>query len=730
MFQQRSTTKRSSSSNSNDSLHNSGGEEQEQQQLQHHYSGDNSNQLKPHPNSSNNNNSMFQRLFKRFKRNHATPPASPSTSAASSSGPAASNNNKQKNNHHQSTGGGRKTFAPPSAPLPSSSPKKKKKAKEGGDDDDEQDSGGSVSSHSSSYSDYDYLTPGFNDNNDNAEEGVTGPSAGNNNTAEGDNNQEDAATSGDDEFSEYDDDNDDGDSSSSSSYSDYDDYQFLTAVSAAAAARRANEQQQQDATSTAAAAVSGKETDGPPTTITVAHRQDDREDDGEEENENEPSSAVTFKSTSGSSGDVDGATKATSSSDPDVADKKEDNSAITPVELEALARTAFPDFFSDSEDGVPGAILSDGTESSSDEEDAAAIQRKTEKYRTKEDEDVAVFMNLAKRMSLKSLLHLLKGHVQSQRDQYSVEYMKQYNTALKNYKSQDSSCSDFSSGFSSSTSLNSILNTDNDDDTDGNGDDKYYDAVDEKYAAMDPAAGITQSPAAASKESPKRRQHHRRRKQPLKKKKLFRWAEVTGDKVRTLVHEIESIKSCMELWWQPAEMHTIRADLVETVKFYRKRRPGYIQSVEIVARHAGELCNSKPTSTAEPTAENASMTPTSTAPTATTSKEDQLSACFNHQQQVLEDHMKSLMSAEHSYARGLETHIVKMLSDHRKSTVSAVMEEQRECKICGDDYDTTSHCLREQSIAYSNMSSKFAYAIARCDQIEGLKASMSEWKQE
>jgi hypothetical protein len=78
----------------------------------------------------------------------------------------------------------------------------------------------------------------------------------------------------------------------------------------------------------------------------------------------------------------------------------------------------------------------------------------------------------------------------------------------------------------------------------------------------------------------------------------------------------------------------------------------------------------------------------------------------------------------------LETHIVKMLSQHRKSTVAAIMDEQRECKFCDDDYDTTSHCLREQSIAYSSMSTKFAYAMARCDQIEGLKASMSAWKQE
>jgi hypothetical protein len=144
-----------------------------------------------------------------------------------------------------------------------------------------------------------------------------------------------------------------------------------------------------------------------------------------------------------------------------------------------------------------------------------------------------------------------------------------------------------------------------------------------------------------------------------------------------------------------------------------------------VARHASELANSNPGAPDESSSPPGPVVQ----PESPVTNKEAVAASFNHQQQVLEDHMKSLMSAEHSYARGLETHIVKMLSDHRKSTVSAVLEEQRECKICNDDYDTTTHCLREQSIAYSNMSAKFAYAMARCDQIDALKASMSAWQQ-
>jgi hypothetical protein len=483
-------------------------------------------------------------------------------------------------------------------------------------------------------------------------------------------------------------------SSDDSSYSDYDDYQYLTAVAAAARRKSQRSMGAQD---------SPLKHDRPPTEIVAT--VETAEDDSRDSNETATTSAPTAKTD-----DSDGhaATIITTTT-----------IAVTPVELEALARTHFPDFFSDSEQGVPGAILSDGAESSSDEEEDA-IQRKTEKYRTKEDEDVAVFMNLARRMSLKSLLHLLKGHVQSQRDQYSVEYMKRYNDALKHYKSYSSS------GDVSSSSLSSILSTDDDDLGEAAVGDTKTDTKGpvEEEDEDSPEIDVKKENQKHARKKHHHRHHHKKKKS-LVKKKCFRWAEVTNDKVRTVVHQIESFKSCADLWWQPQEMHNIRADLIETVKFYRKRRPTYIQSVEIVARHASELANSNPGAPDESSSPPGPVVQ----PESPVTNKEAVAASFNHQQQVLEDHMKSLMSAEHSYARGLETHIVKMLSDHRKSTVSAVLEEQRECKICNDDYDTTTHCLREQSIAYSNMSAKFAYAMARCDQIDALKASMSAWQQ-
>jgi hypothetical protein len=636
MFKRR-TEEIQQSDNSNSKYYYYSEEDHRRHHCQHHHPAGNN---KVH----HNNNTMFQRLFKRFKRNHS-PPTSPVASASATSDNKKCSTVAESNKNHEKV-------------------------------DDEKDNE-SVDSHSSSYSDYDYIQPSNSSHNSEQELKTSRPRKNEDDGNDADDNQDSGSES---------------ESDDSSSYSDYDDYQFLTAISAAAAARQV--------TATEGAPM-GKET------LSSSSSPPPSKSNGDQAvKEDGPPSTISFVAATHKEEGNDKDQQVTKVETKTI-DEMKNHGAITVVELEALARTAFPDFFSDTEHGVPGSILSDGTESSSDEEeDAAAVQRKTEKYHTKEDEDVAVFMNLAKRMSLKSLLHLLKGHVQSQRDQYSVEYMKQYNDALKHYKSQSSS-SDLSSA-----SINSILTKDEKNDF-------------EKKSSPSELMGVQAGPTDLEDQngdSPNHKHRRRRRQRPsLVKKKQFRWAEVTNDKVRAVVHEIESFKSCTDLWWQSGEMHTIRADLVETVKFYRKRRPGYIQSVEIVARHAGELFNK--TSKEGATTENFSSSPKS-------GKDEQMWTCINHKQQVLEDHMKSLMSPEHSYARGLETHIVKMLSDHRKATISAVMDEQRECKTCNDDYDTTRHCLREQSIAYSSMSSKFAYATARCDQIEGLKASMSAWKQE
>jgi hypothetical protein len=87
--------------------------------------------------------------------------------------------------------------------------------------------------------------------------------------------------------------------------------------------------------------------------------------------------------------------------------------------------------------------------------------------------------------------------------------------------------------------------------------------------------------------------------------------------------------------------------------------------------------------------------------------------------------MKKLL--QDTYARGLEVHIVPLLSQRRKDTVQAVLEEQRECQQCQDSYETSSHCLREQSIAYSQLSKTFAVNMAECDHLDALQASMCQW---
>lgn len=275
-------------------------------------------------------------------------------------------------------------------------------------------------------------------------------------------------------------------------------------------------------------------------------------------------------------------------------------------DLQLLARTHFPDF------GVPDGEYTDTSD------DESEIQKKEEKYQTKEDQDVAVFMDLMKRMSIKSLLHLLQGHVRTQN--LPNEYLQQYNAALSQ------------------------------------SDETKYPSKETETAMLN---------------------------KPLPRKKAFRWAEITSEKVRVVVYEIESVKEHKDLWWTPEEMHAIRSELIDVVKFFRKRRPNYITSVEIVAKHQAE-------------------------------------------ESVLEDHMKKL--TEDSFARGLESHVVKYLSDHRKSTIQAVLEEQKECRLCNDNKETTMHCLREQSVAYSQMSTRFAACMAKCDEIDSLKASMSRWR--
>jgi hypothetical protein len=276
-------------------------------------------------------------------------------------------------------------------------------------------------------------------------------------------------------------------------------------------------------------------------------------------------------------------------------------------EMDDLVKTHFPDFehipeedFSDDESDY-GIDQSTRTQESYYEE-------KVEKYKTKQDQDVAVFLALADRMSMSSLLHLLQGHVRAE------------NLDIQHY-------SDIA-------------------------------RVERERSRKRPS--IFASP----------------------KKKLFRWAEVTNGQVRAAVKEVENFKSMKNLWWKAAEMRTIQYELVETVQFFRRYRHDYIESVEVIAQQASQL-----------------------------------------PENVVEGHMKNL--TKDCYTRGLEAHIVKLLSNNRKKTVRAVMEEQFECT--DDEYDVKSHCLREQSLAYSKLSRTFAQKMGQCDEIIALKANLCAW---
>lgn len=276
-------------------------------------------------------------------------------------------------------------------------------------------------------------------------------------------------------------------------------------------------------------------------------------------------------------------------------------------EMDALAKTEFPDF-----DHVPDTELSED-DSELDEVEKGRrsdlnYQMLAERYTSKEDQDVAVFLALADRMSMSSLLHLLQGHVRAE-------------------------------------NLDIHL---------------YADIAKIEKAKL--ARRLSQTIAP--------------------KQKQFRWAEVTDGKVRETVYEIECLKKMKSLWWAAIEMRNIQMELVETVQFFRRYRHDYIESVEVIAQKSDKL-----------------------------------------PEEIVESHLKNL--TKDNYTRGLEAHIVKLLSANRKKTVTAVMEEQFEC--ANDDYDIKSHCLREQSLAYSKLSRTFAEKMGQCDEIIALKANLSSW---
>lgn len=94
---------------------------------------------------------------------------------------------------------------------------------------------------------------------------------------------------------------------------------------------------------------------------------------------------------------------------------------------------------------------------------------------------------------------------------------------------------------------------------------------------------------------------------------------------------------------------------------------------------------------------------------------------------VVHSHIQLLTTDEKG--RGLETHVTRLFSNHRKTAVRAVLKAQHECQEGGCDDDITSHSLRRKSCVYSKLSARYAYEIAQCDHVIALKASICRWKQ-
>jgi hypothetical protein len=274
------------------------------------------------------------------------------------------------------------------------------------------------------------------------------------------------------------------------------------------------------------------------------------------------------------------------------------------MKIKRYFKTMFPRFDHETE---VDSMLSESLHSSFSKSSEGELITKHEKYQTKEDEDVVVFMRLAQNMSIKSLLFLLQNHARAMNIQEDV---------LQNYL-----------------------------------------AIDE--------------PSLTAK------------KTTLKIKK-FRFAEISGDKVRAVELEIPKATD-PSLWWNKNELNDIRSDVIQAVRYFKRYRPEFSESVQILAK----------------------------------------SYLDETPKFVVEKHMKKL--AGDSVARGLETHIVPLLGALRSSSVKAVLVEQEMCRESCKSYDETCEILRSRSLSESRPGQTFAAKIAECDHIEALKASLSKW---
>jgi hypothetical protein len=81
------------------------------------------------------------------------------------------------------------------------------------------------------------------------------------------------------------------------------------------------------------------------------------------------------------------------------------------MKIKQYFKTRFPQFDRDTEvdsDSVPDSLDSSFSESSEGE-----LITNHEVYQTKEDEDIAVFMRLEQKMSMKSLLFIMQSHARA-----------------------------------------------------------------------------------------------------------------------------------------------------------------------------------------------------------------------------------------------------------------------------------------------------------------------------
>jgi hypothetical protein len=220
--------------------------------------------------------------------------------------------------------------------------------------------------------------------------------------------------------------------------------------------------------------------------------------------------------------------------------------AVNPQSLQSTShhpfatKTVFPDF------GIPDLDATDASSNSSNscaEEDEEISSPSgdvnviaPDELSSKPDRDVVVFMALAQRMSLQSLVHILQGHV---REQQPREWR----------------------ALVAAASVSSTSNT--------------------PVKAKRDASTMSSSFRSTSAEGGALDQQS---KSPRPKKKAFRFAELRGGMVRQVVHEIEDWKHVRELWWTDQEMLDMRMRAISTVKHYRKYRPGFMAAVETILK--------------------------------------------------------------------------------------------------------------------------------------------------